>query len=240
MRHIKSFGSAVALSAALALFASTPSRADVVSVALQFNGGALSNVTNLGPGGSLVVPGFNGVWNVSVSAQGQTFLGGPGQPSILNSNAINASSAAASTLTVYVTSQNLLSPSGLVNFLSGFTSNFINGPLTVVEQTFLDTANGLFTGTAGGTVHLLGSSGNFVGPGLDTASVLTALSTTIPYSVTEVFRITSTGTGIGNTNDTINLSGTSVVPLPGALPLFAGGLVGLWALGRRRRKHATV
>jgi hypothetical protein len=32
----------------------------------------------------------------------------------------------------------------------------------------------------------------------------------------------------------------SVVPLPGALPLFAGGLVGLWALARRRRKLATV
>ena len=32
----------------------------------------------------------------------------------------------------------------------------------------------------------------------------------------------------------------SVVPLPGALPLFAGGLVGLWALGRRRRMRAAA
>jgi hypothetical protein len=32
----------------------------------------------------------------------------------------------------------------------------------------------------------------------------------------------------------------TVVPLPGALPLFAGGLVGLGLLGWRRKKKATA
>jgi hypothetical protein len=30
----------------------------------------------------------------------------------------------------------------------------------------------------------------------------------------------------------------SAVPLPGALPLFVSGIVGLWALGRRKRRLA--
>jgi hypothetical protein len=45
-----------------------------------------------------------------------------------------------------------------------------------------------------------------------------------------------------NTHDTITSTGISSgelvpTPLPGALPLFAGGLAGLWALGRKRRKQ---
>ena len=46
------------------------------------------------------------------------------------------------------------------------------------------------------------------------------------------------------TNTTITSTGISSgelvpTPLPGALSLFAGGLVGLWALGRRRRKQQS-
>ena len=45
-----------------------------------------------------------------------------------------------------------------------------------------------------------------------------------------------------NTHDTITSTGISggelvPTPLPGALPLFAGGLAGLWALGRKRKKQ---
>jgi len=209
----------------------------LVSIGLSFGAGAIDTVVVGGTTANLAAPAYHGVFNVDVSAFGQTFLGGPAQPSLLNSQTIDVSAAAPGTLNIFVTSQNLTSPTGFLNFLSGFTSNFINGPLTVTEQTFLDTGNGQFT-TTGATVTALGSH-TFTGPGLETASALLAHLAGAPYSVTEVFTIVTTGTGIGNTNDTINLS-ASAVPLPGALPLFAGGLVGLWALGRRRRKHATV
>jgi hypothetical protein len=53
------------------------------------------------------------------------------------------------------------------------------------------------------------------------------------YSVTEVYTIVATGTG--SALSTITLS----TPIPGALPLFATGLLGLWAL-RRKRKAAPA
>jgi hypothetical protein len=37
----------------------------------------------------------------------------------------------------------------------------------------------------------------------------------------------------------VTFNSTSVVPLPGALPLFASGLVGLGLLSRRRKKAAA-
>ena len=49
------------------------------------------------------------------------------------------------------------------------------------------------------------------------------------YSVTHLYTIVATGAG--SALSTITLS----TPIPGALPLFAAGLLGLWALGRRRK-----
>ena len=49
------------------------------------------------------------------------------------------------------------------------------------------------------------------------------------YSVTHLYTIVATGTG--SALSTITLA----TPLPGALPLFATGLLGLWALRRRRK-----
>ena len=49
------------------------------------------------------------------------------------------------------------------------------------------------------------------------------------YSVTHLYTIVATGAG--SALSTITLS----TPLPGALPLFATGLLGLWALRRRRK-----
>jgi hypothetical protein len=40
--------------------------------------------------------------------------------------------------------------------------------------------------------------------------------------------------------ETLQATSTPVVPLPGALPLFASGLVGLGLLGWRRKKKATA
>ena len=50
-----------------------------------------------------------------------------------------------------------------------------------------------------------------------------------PYSVTHLYTIVATGTGAALSTITL------ATPIPGALPLFAAGLLGLWALGRRRK-----
>jgi hypothetical protein len=50
------------------------------------------------------------------------------------------------------------------------------------------------------------------------------------------------GTAIGG-EITPAISGGEVVtqiPLPGALPLFATGMLGLWALGKRRKKQKVA
>jgi hypothetical protein len=38
----------------------------------------------------------------------------------------------------------------------------------------------------------------------------------------------------------VNTGGTSAVPLPGALPLFASGIAGLVLLGRRKKKQVAA
>ena len=48
------------------------------------------------------------------------------------------------------------------------------------------------------------------------------------------------GNGSGSADASILANGFSVVPLPGALPLFVGGLGGLWALTRRRKERSTT
>jgi hypothetical protein len=53
------------------------------------------------------------------------------------------------------------------------------------------------------------------------------------YSVTHLYTIIATSAGAALS--TITLS----TPLPGALPLFATGLLGLWAV-RRKRKAAPA
>ena len=53
------------------------------------------------------------------------------------------------------------------------------------------------------------------------------------YSVTHLYTIIASSAG--SALSTINLQ----TPLPGALPLFATGLLGLWAL-RRKRKAAPA
>jgi hypothetical protein len=52
-------------------------------------------------------------------------------------------------LYVWITEQDLTSPQGVSSLLSGFTANHFTGGATSVEEyTFIDTANGLWGGTA--------------------------------------------------------------------------------------------
>jgi hypothetical protein len=95
-----------------------------------------------------------------------------------------------------------------------------------------------FTGTTTGTGQATSS---------ETLSNNVTLSLTAPGSVTATFSpVTSLGV-IKDQNDFAGSSGsaeTSVLengfstPLPGALPLFATGLAGLWGLRRKRNKRS--
>jgi hypothetical protein len=129
-----------------------------------------------------------------------------------------------SALRVYVTSQNNNDVSNV--WLSAFTSNRLPTGWTVTEQTFLDPANGLFS-----TAIALGTA---VFNAMGTSAAAAVAASGANYSVTHLYTIVATGSGTANS--TINLS----TPIPGALPLFATGLLGLWALRRKRKQTAPA
>ena len=148
-------------------------------------------------------------------------------PNILGSTSFNISTEGAGTLRVFVTSQGNTEVNS--NWISSFTSNSLPSGWSVREQTFIDTANGLFT-TTGATVTQLGNT-LFNAIGTSVAAALAPSGNN--YSVTHLYTIVATGAG--SALSTITLS----TPIPGALPLFATGLLGLWAL-RRKRKAAPA
>jgi hypothetical protein len=148
-------------------------------------------------------------------------------PNILGSTSFNINAGDGGTLRIFVTSQGNTDVNS--TWISSFTSNSLPTGWSVTEQTFIDTANGLYT-TTGATVTALGSH-VFNAIGTSVAAAIAASGGL--YSVTEVYTIVATGTG--SALSTITLA----TPIPGALPLFATGLLGLWAL-RRKRKAAPA
>jgi hypothetical protein len=150
-------------------------------------------------------------------------------PNILGSTSFQINAGEGGTLRVFVTSQGNTDVNS--NWISSFTSNSLPTGWSVREQTFIDTANGLFTVTPGGTVTELGNT-LFNAIGTSVAAAIAASGNN--YSVTHLYTIVATGTG--SALSTITLA----TPLPGALPLFAAGLLGLWALGRRRKAEKVA
>jgi hypothetical protein len=143
---------------------------------------------------------------------------------LLNSNTLDVSSGTSGTLDVFVTATGNTSPTGLVNFLSSFTQNLLTQGWSVTEKSFHDSGN-----TAYATTTALGSF-TFTASDETSLQTLAALTGSGPYSLTEEYIINANGQG--NTNSTIDLT---TVPLPGALPLFASGILGFWAWTRKRK-----
>jgi hypothetical protein len=152
-------------------------------------------------------------------------------PNILGSTSFNieSTSATGGTLRVAVTSQGNTDVNNQ-NWISSFTSNSLPTGWSVREQTFIDTANGLFTVTPGGTVTQLG---NVLFNAIGTSVTAALAPSGALYSVTHLYTIVATSAG--SALSTITLA----TPIPGALPLFATGLLGLLAL-RRKRKAASA
>jgi len=207
--------SAVALAAGLA----TAANAATITIGLQqtgVNGGA---ITNEGSGPISLSYGSFNLNNVSGITNPNIVL-----PQLLNSNAIDASTAGTGTLNVFVTASGLTAPIGSIPFQSAFTVNTLTPGWTVLEQTFISSANALFGGSL-----LDATSFGAIG-----TNVLTALGVTGagPYSITAEYTITALGSG--SSNATINVS---AVPEPATWAMMLLGFVGLgFAFRQSRRK----
>jgi hypothetical protein len=153
-----------------------------------------------------------------ISAQNATALGSPG---VLNSQSLDISSSRAGVLTVDVKTTGLVGMNALMNFLSSFAVNSLNGSITHVTET--TEINGALVGSQ--AFSAIGDSiqNKVVNPGT-------------PFTADDIFTITDVGGGAGNDNLTIDLSATKV-PEPASLALLGTALAGLGFL-RRSRKTA--
>jgi hypothetical protein len=216
------FLAGVALVVALLVLPSG-AHADTLNIVAQVDGGPTM----------LIAQSFTGFVAFTGTVGAFTFnsITGVGSPNLaepaLSTTSLNVQSAPGShVLNVWVSQQDLTSPTGVNAFLSSFTSQSFSGGVTsVVEQTFIDNGNGQFGGT------LLASS-TFLGIGSN-SSVNNTPPLVTPYSETVEYTITTSG--FGNVNDTIEISAPSQpVPEPSTL-LLAGSAVGALLLLTKRR-----
>jgi hypothetical protein len=178
---------------------------------LQAQGATPGPVSWSGPVGAYTINTVNGVDLTATS---------------LDSNAIDATSTGThDVLDVYVSVSDVTGLSGLQSALSGLTVNFLTKGWSVMESTYEDNSNMVF-----GTMNLLATHMFTSGPDIFTA--LTSVDVTSPFSVTELYQISSNGLR-GAANDTIDISG---VPEPSTWAMLGIGFAAMGWVGLTRRR----
>jgi hypothetical protein len=203
---------------------SVPAHAATISIGTALNGGAITLQNSGATPGPVSFSGPVGAYNIDrVSGEDLTSTS-------LNSNAIDATSAGTSdVLDVYVSVSDVTGLSGLQRALSGFTVNFLTTGWSVTESTFEDNSDMVF-----GMANLLATHTFTSGP--DAFAALASVSVTSPFSVTELYQISSKGLG-GAANDTIDVSG---VPEPSTWAMLAIGFAAMGFVGFRTARARSA
>jgi len=220
------------------LFWAHAAGAVTITIGAQPNG--TGAITSLASGsGSATYAGTTAYGNIIVASANGTGNPPLPVPSLLDSNTIDISSTAAGSVYVYVTASDISSPTGPVAFLTSFTANGPGGVAlpagwNVVLQSYVDTSNAIPSTGITGTLLAQECFGGAACGTVPTSAVNVGSG---PYSVTALYKITTSGAGSANL--TIDIA-ASPVPLPQGLPLLATTLVGLAFLGWKRRAGATA
>jgi hypothetical protein len=195
-----------------------------ISIGTGLNGGPITTQVSGATPGPVSFSGPVGGYNINVvDAVDLTTTS-------LNSNAQDATSTGTlDVLDIYVSVSDITGLSGLKTALTGLTTNFLTAGWTVTESTFEDNTNTVF-----GMAHLLTTHTFATGP--DTFSRFASVDVTSPFSVTELYQISSGGL-TGAANDTIDL--TAVVPEPSTWALMGIGFAFLGFVGLRSRKASV-
>ena len=197
-----------------------------ISIALaQSPSGTKTVVANAVTGGSASYNSAFGSFSlVNVTAIGSPILP---QPTFqTNSIDVKSQTTGDQYLYIYITQQNLTSPTGLNSFLSGFTANAFTGSVVSVDEySYFSASNALWGGTQLASTHFTG---------LGSPAFSTPVTLTGTYSETAEFIVHMSGSG--SVNDTINLK----VPEPVSLSIFGVGMLGLGVISRRRQRNRAA
>ncbi|HWY81605.1 MAG TPA: PEP-CTERM sorting domain-containing protein [Roseiarcus sp.] len=210
--------------AAAALAVGGSAHSATISIGTGLNGGAITTQATGATPGPVTFDGPVGAYNINaVDAVDLTTTS-------LNSNAQDATSTGTlDVLDIYVSVSDITGLSGLKSALSGLTVNFLTPGWTVTESTFEDNTNTVF-----GMANLLTTHTFTSGP--DTFSGVASVDVTSPFSVTELYRVSSGGVS-GAANDTIDLS--AAIAEPSTWAMLGLGFAGMGLLGlTRRRKNS--